>query len=414
MRDDILALWIGKKLGKVSYTEDDLKEYQLKKLNETLNNAKKSIFYRKRILKDRLENLEEIASLPFTTSSDIERFNIKMLSVSQDEIERIVTLPTSGTSKEPKRIFFTKSDLELTIDFFRNGLSQLNSKKMLIMMPLGNEYSVGDLICKAISQDGVIPIPLGIPKSFHNIEREFYEADGIVAPPIILYAFLNYMHHKKNIKKLNGILVSSDYLPDIIRVKLEELSSSKVFDHYGITEAGLGGAVQCDHHFGLHPREADLYFEIINPHTGEILKDGDFGEIVFTTLTREGMPLIRYRTGDIGRFLKGKCPCKMPGKTLDKIQGRIDERNVPIAISKLDEVIFSINGVMDYKLKYISCNHMHFLVFCFSWNIVKEEEIRRNLLLLNLNMDITIEIIVSDDWVKLYNGKRIIEYEHSF
>ena len=79
--------------------------------------------------------------------------------------------------------------------------------------------------------------------------------------------------------------------------------------HYGMTETGLGGAVSCSSHAGYHIREADLYFEIIDPETGQRQPDGKRGEIVFTTLNRRGMPLIRYRSGDISQILVQKCPC---------------------------------------------------------------------------------------------------------
>ena len=90
-----------------------------------------------------------------------------------------------------------------------------------------------------------------------------------------------------------------------------------------MTEMGLGGGVQCSARQGYHLREADLYFEIVDPHSGEPLPEGELGEVVFTTLTREGMPLIRYRTGDLSRFLPGQCPCGTLLRSMESIRQRV-------------------------------------------------------------------------------------------
>ena len=90
-----------------------------------------------------------------------------------------------------------------------------------------------------------------------------------------------------------------------------------------MTEMGLGGGVECQARRGYHLREADLYFEIVHPQTGEPVTEGETGEIVFTTLTRQGMPLIRYRTGDLSRFIPGQCPCGTTLRTLEKVTRRL-------------------------------------------------------------------------------------------
>ena len=127
-----------------------------------------------------------------------------------------------------------------------------------------------------------------------------------------------------------------------------------VFEHYGMTEMGLGGGVQCSAHKGYHLREADLLFEIIDPRTGQPVPDGETGEVVFTTLTRKAMPLIRYRTGDLARFIPGPCPCGTLLKRLDRIQGRLTgavvlDKGHQLSIPDLDDVVFSVRGILDYQ-----------------------------------------------------------------
>jgi phenylacetate-coenzyme A ligase PaaK-like adenylate-forming protein len=103
---------------------------------------------------------------------------------------------------------------------------------------------------------------------------------------------------------------------------IERAWGCEVFEHYGMTEMGLGGAMACEAHDGYHPREADLLFEIVDPRTGAPLPDGEYGEIVFTTLTRTAMPLVRYRTGDMSRFIPGPCPCGSVLKRLARVADR--------------------------------------------------------------------------------------------
>ena len=102
---------------------------------------------------------------------------------------------------------------------------------------------------------------------------------------------------------ISAVLLSSDYGSRALVDVLERTWDCTVFSHYGLTETGYGGGVECQARQGYHLREADLYVEIIDPLTGQPLPDGASGEIVVTTLTRRGMPLIRYRTGDVSRLV---------------------------------------------------------------------------------------------------------------
>ena len=125
--------------------------------------------------------------------------------------------------------------------------------------------------------------------------------------------------------EIKSVLLSGDYVPPSFVSDISEVWKSEVFEHYGMTEMGLGCAMSCSAHKGYHVRENDIYIEIIDPDNGYHQPDGKWGEIVFTTLTRRGMPIIRYRTGDIGRWLTGKCPCGSRVKRLDKVKNRREE-----------------------------------------------------------------------------------------
>ncbi len=153
--------------------------------------------------------------------------------------------------------------------------------------------------------------------------------------------------------RIQSVLLSTDYVPDAIVDRLQRAWGCRVFKHYGMTEMGLGGAVECAARNGYHGREADFWVEIVDPQSGLPVADGTWGEIVFTTLTREGMPLIRYRTGDLAAFRVAPCPCGTLLKTLGRVKGRLNgmltlNPRDTLFIGDLDEAIFSVEGVINY------------------------------------------------------------------
>jgi len=152
---------------------------------------------------------------------------------------------------------------------------------------------------------------------------------------------------------LKSVLLTMDHVPQAIVRAVEASWGCEVYNHYGMTEMGLGGGVECQARRGYHLREADLYLEIIDPINGSTVPEGEYGEIVFTTLTRRGMPLVRYRTGDISRFIPGDCPCGAGLRTLEKVRGRISNtldlgNGHCLKMADLDEALFPIDGVWNF------------------------------------------------------------------
>lgn len=359
--------WIKKKIGldkTQRLTREAISDYQVKKLKETITIAKEnSPFYRKHLKgvePEHIESISDIQTIPFLEAEDIRANGMKMLCTGQDEITRIVTLSTSGTTGKPKRIFFTADDQELTIDFFHEGMKYIVNKEdvVLILMPCKTPGSIGDLLARGLERLGVKTIPYGIPEDLTKLSEilRSEKVTSIVGIPIHVLQ-LAESHGTTEDTRIKTVLLSADYIPDSLSKRIEDKWNCKVFEHYGSTEIGYGGAVQCKFTRGMHPREADIYFEIVDPDTGLVLPDGEFGEIVVTTLTRKGMPFIRYRTGDYGRWLKGNCPCGTVLKSLDKVRHRIDDEilfnGYKIDITKLDEALFSIDGLCDYEVKIV-------------------------------------------------------------
>ncbi len=360
-----LDFWIRNRINPCSGNAlpKDLAMYQMERIRETVGFAcERSIFYR-RHLKDFAElnifSFDDFASFPFTSETDIRNNALQMLCVSQDAINRVVTLDSSGTTGSPKRVYFTTEDQELTIDFFIQGMSTLTlpGDRVMILLPCERPGSVGDLLAEAVIRFGAIPVKYGVVRDIAgalNIISEF-NVNVIVGIPVQLLALARFYELNRETEiHVRGILLSTDYVSAGIVSELERIFGCEVFNHYGMTEMGLGGAIDCCSHSGYHLREADLYFEIVDPDSGKILPDGEYGEVVFTTLTRNGMPLIRYRTGDMSRFIPGDCPCGTGLRRMDYIRYRINSMIVlhggyMLGISELDESLLKIDGIVDYK-----------------------------------------------------------------
>lgn len=357
--DSWVAGRIGYPAGGPPLTRQAIEAWQLGRLRETVGlAASKSAFYRMHLLgvEDvRLSGLEDMARLPFTTAEDIRQNPLRFLCVSQDQINRVVTLPTSGTTGDPKRIYFTLEDRELTVDFFSHGMSTFTGPgdRVLILLPGERQASVGELLAESIGRLGALAIAHGPGKdpwsTLEVIERE--RVNTLVGLPV---QALSLARHSPGGKTgVRRTLLTADHVPDAITRELRATWGCEVFNHYGMTEMGYGGGVECEAHFGYHMREADLFFEIIDPDSGATVEEGKPGEIVFTTLTRRGMPLIRYRTGDLGRFIPERCPCGTLLKSMERVKQRLDgsvrlgSRGV-LSMADLDESLFRLPGLLDF------------------------------------------------------------------
>lgn len=321
--------------------------------------------------------------LPFTSQEELRQYGMDFLCVRPGEISRIVTLDTGGSTGTPKRVYFTEEDQNLTVDYFQNGMQLLVSDRdtVLILMPAKMPGSIGKLLARGLAGFGARTIEYGLPQmrldmAEAEIRKEaeqlldLIEKEGItsvVALPTHMRMLAEAavkrqdgfgrksIDHKigkrvadcpagtdmespnmefsdmkspdenrpySGYLRLKSVLLSAEYVAEEDARFIEQVFSCKVYEHYGMTEMGLGCAVSCGHGAGYHVREADLYLEIIDPDTQIPVKDGQFGEIAFTTLTRKGMPFIRYRTGDYSRWITAKCPCGSQLKRLDKVRPR--------------------------------------------------------------------------------------------
>ncbi len=341
----------------------EIEQYQGKRLRHLIDYCRQhSSFYRRKLADAAIStraSLDDLAGLPFTTEDDLRRHGAEMVCVSQDEVARIITIHSSGTTGAPKRLFFTEKDLEQTLDFFHQGMQPLvdPGQRVVILLPGTTPDSTGHLLAQALHRMDVSSDILGLVDDPGQAARQLGEIrpDVLVGFPVQILAIARMAASLAlPLGTIRSVLLCSDYVPKSLCSQVSELLACDIFTHYGTVETGLGGGVDCAAHQGAHLREADLLFEIIDPHTARPLADGTWGEIVVTTLTRAGMPLIRYRTGDLGQLLSGPCPCGSHIRRLDKVLGRINQvRSLQngrrLSLYALDEILFSVPGLLDFR-----------------------------------------------------------------
>lgn len=326
-------------------TRETIEALQLQKLNEVLEREKKRQGFYK-ALPERLNSLSELEGLPFTTPEELSANSGRMLLLSQGEVEKIISGETSGTTGAGKRLFYTEGDLERTIRLFEAGLGEFifPGSVTMICMPFSGPNGLGELIAEAVRRLGAEPIAAGIGKTYGELKQILEETrpDTFVGMPIALLSILRLFGPGS----LKRALVSGDACPPSVIRGIEELLGSRLWPHYGSREMALGGAICCDAHEGMHLRENHVIAEIIDER-GRVLPDGEFGELVITTIGMEAQPLIRYRTGDMTRILPGRCPCGSVIKRLDEVR-RKDAMGM---IAGLDDRMFALKGLIDYSVE---------------------------------------------------------------
>ena len=324
-------------------TRESLEALQLKKLNAVLKREKeRGGFYRE--LPERLESLEELRELPFTTEEDLAHHAAGLLLCSQAEIRRVLSDATSGTTGAAKRVFYTEGDCENTVQLFVAGLGELifPGGVTMICFPFSGPSGLGEMIAEAVSRLGARPLKIGAGLCYGECSAVMVREhpDTFVGMPVQLLSLLRSCGKGS----LRRALVSGDACPEAVLRACEALLGSRLFPHYGSREMALGGAICCPAHAGMHLRENHVIAEIVDEQ-GRPLPPGETGELIITTIGMEAMPLIRYRTGDYTRILPGPCPCGSETLRLD----RIERRTEGLSAAALDEVLFADEAVVDCR-----------------------------------------------------------------
>jgi phenylacetate-CoA ligase len=329
-----LDAWVKSKIGLPAHwelTRQALAAYQLKRLRITLEYVMQSSpFYRRHFAVHTVESLlslSDLAQWPLTTADDLREDPLAFLCISQAAVERVVSLPSNSSQEAPKRLFFSAADLELAVDFFHHGFATGLSpgQRMLVMMPCRSPYSVGNLISRGLTRLSVLAVPHGPMQSPRTAVEAILNKriDCLVGVPSEIAALSRY-HGREQIPsgQIKSIWLGTQNTRRSMDDEIGQAWGCQVFQHYGAAEMCPGGGVQCGVRDGFHLREADLYIEILDPVTAQPATDGTCGEVVVTTLTREAMPLVRYRTGHKAVIMAAPCPCGTVLRKLTKVKGR--------------------------------------------------------------------------------------------
>lgn len=331
--------------GLEAVTRDSIRRIQLERLNLLLARERdRGGFYAG--VPARLSCLEELAGLPFTTQEQLAQNAPSMLLCSQADVQRVISDVTSGTTGTGKRVFYTREDCERTVRLFMAGLGELvfPGERTLICMPFSGAFGLGGLIAEAVERLGAEPVRAGAQLSYAELGALLHEyrPDSFVGMPVQLLSLLRVCG-KGSLKRA---LISADACPKGVMSAAAELLGSDLFPHYGSREMGLGGAVCCPAHEGMHLRENHVIAEIIDEN-GSPVPDGEYGELVITTIGMEAMPLIRYRTGDRTRLLPSPCRCGSELLRLDMVH-----RMTGADMERLDSSVFADKSIADYTASY--------------------------------------------------------------
>lgn len=299
----------------------------LSQLNRQLAYAKaNSPFYA--YLPERVTSLAALKQIPPISAQDLITHGRRMLCCSPNQVRRMVTLQTSGTTAAPKRLAFTDQDLQKTVDFFRWGMSQLcgPGRTVGIFLPGHQPDGLCDLLSRGIRGFGGIPRVYGLIQDYRNA-AEFCRRETpqiLVGIPSQIRRLALYAPQLR----IPRVLLSADYVSPAVKTTVEQVWGCQVYEHYGLTESGLGCAVETPLGQGMRCRE-------------DILLEVEQGQILLTTLQREALPLIRYQTGDLGELL--------PNGNLKNVLGRAAHRGQHPCITQLDDVLYRINTVLDFQ-----------------------------------------------------------------
>ena len=343
MKKTRLDNWICETESLPALTREGLDALQLRRLNETLSRLKGRggiyAFY-----PERLSSLEQLKTLPFTTPAMLGEHPGAYLLTSQSEVSRVISGATSGTTGPAKRVFYTQRDTENTVGFFAAGIGEMlcPGEKCLIAFPFTGPFGLGDLIARAVERLGGIPIRAGFGLSWEELSALVSETrpETYIGFPVTLLGLCRMYGKPLPIRRA---LVSGDACPKGVIDALEAHLGNKLYPHYGSRECGLGGAVTCPAFQGMHLRENHIIPEIIGEN-GQVLPEGEYGELVITTIGLEAMPLIRYRTGDYTRILP-PCPCGGVTRRIDTVS----RREGAISIEALDSALFPLESLVDYR-----------------------------------------------------------------
>ena len=355
-------------------SDDERKKLQLEKLQAIVKYAYENVpYYRKRLdeipLKpEDIKTLKDIEKLPFTTKDDLrDAYPFEMFAVPKKEIVEVHT--SSGTTGKPTVSGYTTGDLEIWSEVMARGLTMAGvDDEDIIQNTHGYGLFTGGFGVHYGAQKigaTVIPISTGQTKRQIEIMQDFGTTVMIFTPSYGLYLAEEIKAEGLNTEDLDfkAIGFGAEMWTEEMRKEIEKRFNAPAYNIYGLTEImGPGVGLECSAQDGLHIFEDHFYPEIIDPETFETVEDGEKGELVLTTLTREGTPLLRFRTKDVTKLTRGKCECGRTLVRMERVKGRTDDmmkiRGVSVFPSQIEKALLRIDGVEPHYQIIVTRPHL--------------------------------------------------------
>ena len=314
-------------------------------------------FYRKKfqekdLTPDDIKDIDDVAKLPFTDKIDLrDNYPFGLAAVPMSQIVRIHA--SSGTTGKPVVVLYTRKDIAMWVESISRAFTAYGATKNDIFQI---SYGYGLFTGGLGAHDGatnigasVIPISSGNTQKQITLMHDFGSSVLCCTPSYAMFLgeAMKASEWSRDEFKLRIGAFGAEPWTEEMRHKLQETLQIKAYDIYGLSEvAGPGVGFECECQHGTHLNEDYFYPEIVNPETGEPLPEGSFGELCFTHLTKEGMPLLRYRTHDLTALHYDKCDCGRTLVRMDRILGRCDDmliiRGVNVFPSQIEAVILSL------------------------------------------------------------------------
>lgn len=339
----------------------DLERLQLERLRQSVDAAARTPFYQKRLKKAGISSsadirtLYDLKNIPFTTKDDLrESYPRGLLAVPMEEVVRLHT--SSGTTGTPTVIYHDQGDINNWADLVCRCIVATGCHRGDIFQNMtGYGMFTGGLgLHYGAERVGMTVIPAGSGNTRRQIQlmKDFHTTVIHATPSYALHIYSHLVECGLNVKDLSlkKAFLGAEPYSENTRKKIEELFGIDAYNSYGLSEMnGPGVSFECVYKEGMHTWEDSFILEIIDPKTGDVLEDGEQGEIVFTTLCRKATPLLRYRTRDLSSVMPGSCPCGRTHRRITRITGRSDDmliiNGVNVFPSQIEEVIMRIPEV---------------------------------------------------------------------
>jgi phenylacetate-CoA ligase len=339
-----------------------LEQLQLQRLQKTVRRVAAHVpFYREKFAElgcrpRDIHSLDDLRRLPFTTSADLRaNYPTGLLAVPLDDALRLHT--SSGTTGKPKALFFSRQDVDNAAELCARSFIMAGvTKKDVFQNMMTYGMFTGALVTHyGAEKVGCLVIPAGPGNSERQLMlmQDFRTTFIHLTPSYALYLATFLERHgvdpRRDLALRKAFVGAEPYTEGTCR-KIEQGLGLDVYNSYGLSEMnGPGVAFECEQKHGMHLWEDHFFIEIINPATGEPVNSGEPGELVLTTLTREAMPLLRYRTRDITSIITTPCPCGRTHRRLNRITGRSDDmlivRGVNIYPQQIERVLMAQSEV---------------------------------------------------------------------